>query len=148
VVGLNSFGSLLWPRRIPLAGDVAVFLSGGTLDLITPPLSEQLGLLRSLPANPVTRAVLVEGASHFSPVRVEGQSGSGQGEDVFQLGEELVGVQPLQVQAQLEREIVRFLLDLENGRVSASAQGGVEHLQVGDLHLHRLDQTGAARFLD
>ena len=148
VVGLNSFGSLLWPRRIPLPGDVAVFLSGGTLDLITPPLSEQLGLLRSLPANPATRAVLVEGASHFSPVRVEGQSGGGQGEDVFQLGEELVGVQPLRVQAQLEREIVRFLLDLERGRVSTSVQGGVEHLQVGDLHLHRLDQNGAARFLD
>ena len=148
VVGLNSFGSLLWPRRIPLPEDVAVFLSGGTLDLITPPLSEQLGLLRSLPANPVTRAVLVEGASHFSPVRVEGQSGSGQGEDVFQLGEELVGVQPLRVQAQLESEIVRFLLDLERGRVSGSVQGGVQHLRVGDLHLHRLDQSGAARFLD
>ena len=148
VVGLNSFGSLLWPRQIPLSADVAVFLSGGTLDLITPPLSEQLGLLRSLPANPATRAVLVEGASHFSPVRVEGQSGGGQGEDVFQLGEELVGVQPLRVQAQLEREIVRFLIDLEAGRVSSSQKGGVEHLQVGDLHLHRLDQTGAARFVD
>ena len=148
VVGLNSFGSLLWPRRIPLPGDVAVFLSGGTLDLITPPLSEQLGLLRSLPANPATRAVLVEGASHFSPVRVEGQSGGSQGEDVFQLGEELVGVQPLRVQAQLEREIVRFLLDLELGRVSGAVQGGVEHLQVGDLHVHRLNQSGAERFLD
>ena len=148
VVGLNSFGSLLWPKRIPLPDDVAVFLSGGTLDLITPPLSEQLGLLRSLPANPATRVVLVEGASHFSPVRVEGQSGGGQGEDVFQLGEELVGVQPLRVQAQLETEIVRFLLDLERGRVLGSLQGGVEHLQVGDLHLHRLDQSGAARFLD
>lgn len=148
VVGLNSFGSLLWPRRIPLPDDVAVFLSGGTLDLITPPLSEQLGLLTSLPTNPVTRAVLVEGASHFSPVRVEGQSDSSQGEDVFQLSEQLVGVQPLRVQAQLETEIVRFLLDLERGRVSGSVQGGVEHLQVGDLHLHRLDQSGAARFLD
>ena len=148
VVGLNSFGSLLWPRRIPLPDDVAVFLSGGTLDLITPPLSEQLGLLRSLPANPATRAVLVEGASHFSPVRVEGQSGGGQGDDVFQFGEELVGIQPLRVQAQLEREIVRFLLDLERGRVSGSVQGGIEHMQVGDLHLHRLDQTGASRLLD
>ena len=148
VVGLNSFGSLLWPQKIPLPGEVAVFLSGGTLDLITPPLSEQLGLLRSLPANPATRAVLVEGASHFSPVRVEGQSGGGQGEDVFQLGEELVGVQPLRVQAQLEREIVHFLLDLELGRVSWTVQGGVEHLQVGDLHVHRLNQSGAERFLD
>ena len=124
------------------------FNKNGTGCRISWKCPEQSQLLRSLPANPVTRAVLVEGASHFSPVRVEGQSGSGQGEDVFQLGEELVGVQPLQVQAQLEREIVRFLMDLENGRVSASAQGGVEHLQVGDLHLHRLDQTGAARFLD
>ena len=125
-----------------------MFLSGGTLDLITPPLSEQLGLLRSLPANPATRAVLVEGASHFSPVRVEGQSGGGQGDDVFQFGEELVGIQPLRVQAQLEREIVRFLLDLERGRVSGSVQGGIEHMQVGDLHLHRLDQAGASRLLD
>ena len=107
-----------------------------------------MGLLRSLPANPATRAVLVEGASHFSPVRVEGQSGGGQGEDVFQLGEELVGVQPLRVQAQLEREIVHFLLDLELGRVSWTVQGGVEHLQVGDLHVHRLNQSGAERFLD
>ena len=148
VVGLNSFGSLLWPRRLPLPEHVPVFLSGGTLDLITPPLSEQLGLLRSLPRNPGTRVVLVEGASHFSPVRVEGQANSGQGEDVFQLGEELVGVQPLQVQAQLEKEIGRFLLDLEEGVMSGSVPGGVEHLQVGDLHLHRLDQTGAARLLD
>ena len=43
---------------------------------------------------------------------------------------------------------MRFLLDLELGRVSGAVQGGVEHLQVGDLHVHRLNQTGAARFLD
>ena len=67
VVGLNSFGSLLWPRRLHLKDSLPVFLSGGTLDLITPPLSEQVGLLRALPFHPDSRAVLVEGASHFSP---------------------------------------------------------------------------------
>ena len=148
VVGLNSFGSLLWPRRLDLKDSLPVFLSGGTLDLITPPLSEQVGLLRVLPFHPDSRAVLVEGASHFSPIRVEGQNGTGRGEDVFQLGEELVGVQPLQVQAQLELEISQFLMNLENDQLSADIPGGIEHLMVGDLHLHRLDQTGAVRLLD
>ena len=148
VIGLNSFGSLLWPRRLALKDSLPVFLSGGTLDLITPPLSEQVGLLRALPFHPDSRAVLVEGASHFSPIRVEGQNGTGRGDDVFQLGEELVGVQPLEVQAQLELEISQFLMDLENDRQSAHIPGGVEHLIVGDLHLHRLDQTGATRLLD
>lgn len=147
VVGLNSFGSLLWPRRLSVDRDVPVLLSGGSLDLITPPLSEQLGLLLALPSNPVTRAVLVEGASHFSPVRVEGQGG-GQGDDLFQLGEEFVGVQPLQVQALLEEEILRFLDRLETGRSETTAEGDAEHVQVGSLHLYRLNQTGAARLLD
>ena len=101
-----------------------------------------------LPFHPDSRAVLVEGASHFSPIRVEGQNGTGRGEDVFQLGEELVGVQPLQVQAQLELEISQFLMNLENDQLSADIPGGIEHLMVGDLHLHRLDQTGAVRLLD
>ncbi|QNI67971.1 alpha/beta hydrolase [Synechococcus sp. BMK-MC-1] len=147
VVGLNSFGSLLWPRRLPVASDIPVLLSGGSLDLITPPLSEQLGLLRALPSNPGTRAVLVEGASHFSPVRVEGQRG-GEGEDLFQLGEEFVGVQPLQVQALLKQEILRFLEALESGRRVKRAEADAEHLQVGALHLYRLNQAGAARLLD
>ncbi|QNI85617.1 alpha/beta hydrolase [Synechococcus sp. PROS-7-1] len=147
VVGLNSFGSLLWPRRLPVASDIPVLLSGGSLDLITPPLSEQLGLLRALPSNPGTRAVLVEGASHFSPVRVEGQRG-GEGEDLFQLGEEFVGVQPLQVQALLEQEILRFLEALETGRRVTTADADAEHVQVGALHLYRLNQAGAARLLD
>jgi len=147
VVGLNSFGSLLWPRRLSVDRDVPVLLSGGSLDLITPPLSEQLGLLLALPSNPVSRAVLVEGASHFSPVRVEGQGG-GQGDDLFQLGEEFVGVQPLQVQALLEEEILRFLDRLETGRSEMTAEGDAEHVQVGSLHLYRLNQTGAARLLD
>ena len=147
VVGLNSFGSLLWPKHVAVASDVPVLLSGGSLDLITPPISEQLGLLRALPPNPGTRVVLVEGASHFSPVRVEGQSGS-QGQDLFQLGEELVGVQPLQVQALLEKEILLFLNGLETGRMVKPGEGDAEHVQMGSLHLYRLNQGAATRLLD
>ena len=47
----------------------AVLMVGGSLDLITPPLEEQLQLF--LPAGHAhSRLVLVEGGSHFSPVRM------------------------------------------------------------------------------
>ena len=135
VVGLNSFGSLLWPRHRPVRLPVPALYTGGTLDLITPPINEQLELLLATAPKSGSAAVLVQGASHFSPIRVEskpkeskptvvadgrpqqGQSG-GKNNDLFQLGEELVGVQPLQVQALLGQEIVQFLERVDRGPVS------------------------------
>ena len=150
VVGLNSFGSLLWPRRRPQPLPVPALFTGGTLDLITPPQQEQLELLLATAPQPGSAAVLVEGASHFSPIRVEGQDGDGKGDDLFQLGEELVGVQPLQVQALLAEEIVAFLNRLETNDPSLSpdaVEAGHWHRQVGDLHLHRIEADAAARLI-
>ncbi len=141
IVALNSFGSLLWPRHGAVPLSVPVLLTGGTLDLITPPLSEQLDLLLAISPHPASRVVLVEGASHFSPVRVEGQMGEGRGDDLFQLGEELVGRQPLAVQRLLAVEIQIFLEQVEAGE----ALEGSTHQQVGDLRLHRLDRNAAER---
>jgi len=93
VVSLNGFGSLLWPHRGLRALPVPVLLVGGSLDLITPPLGEQLQLfLRD--RDHQSRLVLLEGGSHFSPVRIDRQE-----QALFQLGEEFVGVEPLRVQA-------------------------------------------------
>ena len=93
VVSLNGFGSLLWPHRGLRALPVPVLLVGGSLDLITPPLGEQLQLfLRDRDRQ--SRLVLLEGGSHFSPVRIDRQE-----QALFQLGEEFVGVEPLRVQA-------------------------------------------------
>ena len=150
VVGLNSFGSLLWPRRRPQPLPVPALFTGGTLDLITPPQQEQLELLLATAPQPGSAAVLVEGASHFSPIRVEGQDGDGKGDDLFQLGEELVGVQPLQVQALLAEEIVAFLNRLETNDPALSpdaVEAGHWHRQVGDLHLHRSEADAAARLI-
>jgi predicted dienelactone hydrolase len=145
VIGFNSFGSLLWPAgSLSKTVKVPVLFTGGTLDLITPPISEQLGLLLAMPADSSSRVVLVEGASHFSPVRVEGQRQGGRGEDLFQLGEELVGVQPLQVQALLEQEVVQFLVEQEQRKAEPRSTAKTLHLQRGDLHLHRLDREAAA----
>ena len=137
IVALNSFGSLLWPGHGDAAVPVPVLFAGGTFDLITPPLSEQLDLLLATPAHPASRVLLVEGASHFSPVRVEAQPGKDQEDDLFQLGEELVGVQPLAVQSVLAAEIRIFLEQVESGE----ALVGSSHQQLGSLRMHRLDRS-------
>lgn len=147
LIGMNSFGSLLWPRDQSSPLPVPVLLSGGSLDLITPPQSEQLGLMLAVASHPASRTVLVEGASHFSPVRVEGQAGEGQGADLFQLGKELVGVQPLQVQTLLEDEIVAFLDQLETSGPDEGAAADTLHRRIGDLQLHRLNREAATRLL-
>ena len=167
VVGLNSFGSLLWPRHRPVRLPVPALYTGGTLDLITPPINEQLELLLATAPQSGSAAVLVQGASHFSPIRVEskpkdskptvvadgqrqpGRPG-GKNNDLFQLGEELVGVQPLQVQALLGQEIVQFLERVDRGPHGRPipASPALVHRQVGTLHLHRISSTGAAQLLN
>ncbi len=140
VVGLNSFGGLIWPsgkQTRPLVMPLLLF--GGTLDLITPPLDEQIPLLRGLGHHPLSRVVVVEGASHFSPIRIESQGGSLQGDDLFQLGEELVGVNPLTVQTLIAQEIIRFLEQLE-AKTSTAAVG---HFDAGTTRWHRLDRSAA-----
>jgi hypothetical protein len=84
-----------------------VMLVGGSLDLITPPLSEQLAVFGQQRQGR-SRLVVVEGGSHFSPVRV----GSGE-QALFQLGDDLVGVDPRKVQALLLQLTAEFLQSLE-----------------------------------
>ncbi len=116
IVAINSFGGLLWPSISGAKISIPVLLAGGTYDLITPALSEQLGLLLATSPNSLSRLLLIEGASHFSPIRVQGQVEKASGEDLFQLGEAFVGEQPLAVQALLGDEIIRYLQNLELGK--------------------------------
>jgi predicted dienelactone hydrolase len=106
VVGLNPFGSLLWPRRGLSGLSVPLLLGGGSLDLVTPPLEEQLGLF-SPDANPRNRLVVVQGGSHFSPIHVADGNTA-----LFRLGDELVGVAPLVVQELLLQLTSEFLSGL------------------------------------
>ena len=106
VVAFNGFGSLLWPHGGLRGLQRPVLMVGGSLDLITPPLSEQLGVFGNQ-QHPRSRLVLVEGGSHFSPVRV-----STPGTAVFQLGDDLVGVDPVKVQAMLLLLTAEFLESL------------------------------------
>jgi predicted dienelactone hydrolase len=92
VAAFNGFGSLLWPTG-GLAGlDVPVLLVGGSVDLVTPPVQEQLNLFVHV-SHPRSRLVVVDGGSHFSLVRLDNQ-----GQALFRLGQELVGRDPRKVQ--------------------------------------------------
>ena len=103
VVTFNAFGSLLWPERGLVQLQVPVMMVGGSLDLVTPPVQEQLALLASS-VHPRSRLVLVDGASHFSPVRLVNDE-----QALFRLGEELVGEQPERVQELLLLLTLEFL---------------------------------------
>ena len=146
VVGLNSFGGLIWPHRSSQALPIPLLMVGGTLDLITPPLDEQLPLLAGLAEHPASRVVVVEGASHFSPIRVDGQGKASEGDDLFRLGEELVGVNPLSVQRVIAHEVIRFLDSLN----STSPRDDAVHLMDASskTRWHRLGRRRALQLLD
>jgi pimeloyl-ACP methyl ester carboxylesterase len=134
VVSLNGFGSLLWPQRGLQQLPVPVLLMGGSLDLITPPLSEQLQLF--LPkGHPRSRLVLLEGGSHFSPVRIQAGDRA-----LFQLGEEFVGVEPGRMQALILSLSSDFLQ-----RVSGPELGGLppQRRRLGGVTAYVLDRNTA-----
>ena len=134
VVGFNSFGGLLWPRDGLEPVRVPVLLVGGSLDLITPPISEQLSPFTQA-THPRSRLVLVEGASHFSPVRL-----SGQGEALFQLGDELVGIEPEQVQQLLLNLTSEFLLSLRQPLLLSAQQRQHQEITAWVLDRRRARQ--------
>ena len=104
VVAYNGFGSLLWPAGLRGLRQ-PVMLVGGSLDLITPPLSEQLAVFGQQRQGR-SRLVVVEGGSHFSPVRV----GSGEQALLLQLTVEFLQSleQPLLLSPQIrELDAVR-----------------------------------------
>jgi hypothetical protein len=134
VVSLNGFGSLLWPQKGLQQLRAPVLLLGGSLDLITPPLSEQLRLFLPV-SHPRSRLVLLEGGSHFSPVRI--RTGN---QALFQLGEELVGVDPGRMQALILSLSSDFLQGVSQPRL-----GGVtpQQRRLGGVMAYVLDRSTA-----
>jgi predicted dienelactone hydrolase len=112
LVLFNGFGSLLWPEPGLGALPVPLLMVGGSLDLVTPPLDEQLALFLAV-RDPRSRLVVVQGASHFSPLRMTQRD-----EALLRLGRELVGADPLLVQG--------VLLDVTSAFLSSLEQTGAE----------------------
>ena len=135
VITFNGFGSLLWPRRGLADLDVPVLVVGGSLDLVTPPVTEQLALyVRN--RHPRSRLVVVDGGSHFSPVRIDGD-----GDALFRLGDEFVGVEPFRVQELLLTTTIEFLESSQHASL-LSPQRRVH----GGVSAYVLDRSQAQRW--
>ncbi|MEI6617156.1 MAG: alpha/beta fold hydrolase [Cyanobium sp. ELA507] len=133
VVLFNGFGSLLWPDNGLAALPVPLLVVGGSLDLITPPLDEQLALF--LPAvDRRSRLVVVDGGSHFSPVRMAERD-----DVLLRLGRELVGVDPLRVQG--------VLLSLTSGFLDSLEPAGSTGIAADPLPAQRRLQDGITAYV-
>ena len=77
---------------------------------------------------------------------MDGQGKASEGDDIFRLGEELVGVNPLSVQRVIAHEVIRFLDSLN----SPSASNDAVHLMDASskTRWHRLGRRRALQLLD
>ncbi|MCP9809215.1 alpha/beta hydrolase [Cyanobium sp. HWJ4-Hawea] len=135
VVAFNGFGSLLWPSGGIGNLTVPVLMVGGSMDLVTPPVQEQLGLFINA-RHPRSRLVLVEGGSHFSVVRVAKPEKA-----LFRLGSEWVGSDPLKVQDLMLGVTTEFLQGFEYPFLLSPQR----RVQAG-LSAYVLDQNMARRW--
>ena len=114
IIGFNSFGSTIWPKEKDSGIDIPVLLIGGTYDLITPLISEQFKVFLSTTSNPLNRFLIIEGASHFSPIRInDDYSDDLEIKDIFKINKSFIGSNPYAVQNLSLKVIVEFLEKLK-----------------------------------
>ena len=114
IIGFNSFGSLLWPKEKNSGIEIPTLFIGGTYDLITPLMNEQFIVFSAL-NNPSNRFLIIEGASHFSPIRIN--ENYKENNDVFKISESFIGSNPILVQDLSAKFVVKFLENIKNQEV-------------------------------
>ena len=114
IIGFNSFGSLIWPNENSSGIKTPTLLIGGTYDLITPLMNEQFIVFSAL-NNPSNRFLIIEGASHFSPVRIN--NSNVKGNDVFKISESFIGSDPVLVQNLSSKFIIEFIKNIKDKEI-------------------------------
>ena len=114
IIGFNSFGSLLWPTEKNSGIKIPTLLIGGTYDFITPLMNEQFEVFSAL-NNPSNRFLIIEGASHFSPIRIN--NSHEENNDLFKISESFIGSDPISVQNLSAKFIVKFLENIKEQEV-------------------------------
>ncbi len=145
LIGFNSFGSLIWPHQKKSGIRAPILLIGGTYDLITPLLNEQFKIFLSTKSNSLNRFLVIEGASHFSPIRVmNNNSDKNKGTDIFKIRDDLIGSHPNDVQNLAIKIILKFLDNLndKNGLdvlVKSNENNLIYHL-LGEEEIEKISQ--------
>ncbi|MBO6960812.1 MAG: alpha/beta hydrolase [Prochlorococcus marinus CUG1438] len=132
IIGFNSFGSLLWPKDYSSGIKIPTLLIGGTYDLITPLISEQFIVFSAL-NNPSNRFLIIEGASHFSPIRIK--NSYIKNSDLFKIDKSFIGSDPISVQDLSSKYILKFI---KNIKVKESPSLIKNQREMG-LDFHLLD---------
>jgi predicted dienelactone hydrolase len=132
IIGFNSFGSLLWPKDNSSGIKIPTLLIGGTYDLITPLISEQFIVFSAL-NNPSNRFLIIEGASHFSPIRIK--NSYIKNSDLFKINKSFIGSDPILVQDLSSKYIVKFIKNIK-ARESPSL---IKNQKEMGLDFHLLD---------
>ncbi len=114
IIGFNSFGSLVWPKENSSGIKIPTLLIGGTFDLITPLMNEQFAVFSAL-NNPSNRFLIIEGASHFFPIRIN--YSEKENNDVFKISKSFIGTNPVIVQNLSSKFIVEFIKNIKNQQI-------------------------------
>ena len=132
IIGFNPFGSLLWPKENSSGINMPTLLIGGTYDLITPLMNEQFNVFSAL-NNPSNRFLIIEGASHFSPIRIN--NSSKENYDVFKISDSFIGSDPILVQDLSSKFIVEFLKNIKDKEIPSV----IKNQREMGLDFHFLD---------
>jgi len=132
IIGFNSFGSLVWPKENSTGIKTPTLLIGGTYDLITPLMNEQFRVFSAL-NNPSNRFLIIEGASHFSPIRIN--KSYEEINDVFKISKSFIGSDPKLVQDLSAKIIVNFLKNIRDQEVPTV----IKNQRYLGLDFHLLD---------
>ena len=132
IIGFNSFGSLVWPKENSSGIKIPTLLIGGTYDLITPLMNEQFRVFSAL-NNPSNRFLIIEGASHFSPIRIN--KNYTENNDIFKISESFIGSDPILVQDLSAKFIVKFIENLKYQNIPSIIKNQTEF----GLDFHLLD---------
>ncbi len=133
IIGFNSFGSLIWPKENSSGIKIPTLFIGGTYDLITPLMNEQFRVFSAL-NNPSNRFLIIEGASHFSPIRIN--NSSKENNDVFKISEYFIGSDPISIQNLSSKFIVDFLQNIKDQEIPRV----IKNQNEMGLDFHFLDQ--------
>ena len=145
IVGFSGFGSLIWPSPKTLGIDKPILLIGGTYDLITPLVSEQFKIFLANKSNKYNRFLIIDGASHFSPIRVNNEFDKEEiGEDVFKIKENFIGSRPYDVQNLSLKIIIQFLEGLNKKRkleiVKSQRSNNLNFYVLGEKEIYKIYQ--------
>jgi len=77
-------------------------------------MNEQFRVFSAL-NNPTNRFLIIEGASHFSPIRIN--NSFGENNDVFKISESFIGSDPKLVQDLYKKFIVEFLKKIKDQKI-------------------------------